>query len=355
MRRLVLCIAAAGLVLVILALPRAQAPAPPRTELAPPSSAAAPLPSKTTSGSGGDVVPLAASSTSAPVPETMAPTEPTRPPVTGELPASLRGTQVDGELAADASGKLVVTPATRAFFDYFLTASGEEPSDQLKARIVAAIQARLPASAASDAVTLLERYLLYRERVRALPAGDANAPDLELRFRHLRDLRREVFGAAVAEALFGEEERQDAFALEAGRIQEDAQGERRRRLLKELEKELPPEARRARAEATSPLRMLEAERALAKEGVGGEALRHEREARWGEAVADRLEALETARAEWNRRLQAFREARSALLGDEKLNPEQRSSAIAEILSRDFTPDERRRVLALDRIGGAGTR
>src|SRR4030095_1228876 len=82
-------------------------------------------------------------------------------------PASLRGTSVDGGLAADAAGHFVPTPDARRFFEYFFTASGEEPEATIVARIRAAIDRRLAPDAAREAERLLERYLDYRARARA--------------------------------------------------------------------------------------------------------------------------------------------------------------------------------------------
>ena len=59
---------------------------------------------------------------------------------------------------------------TRALFDYFLSATGEEPPETIRARIVATIERRLPPAAVADAVALLDRYLAYRERARELAA-----------------------------------------------------------------------------------------------------------------------------------------------------------------------------------------
>ena len=336
-RLLVLCLAAAALIVFLSGLPRGESTPAVRTETATPAAAVV-----GTTPSRGSAVTAPAVAPEEPSPRSADPLP--AAPALGPLPASLAGTEVDGSLVADDGGRLVVTRETRAFFDYFLAASGEESPRLLKARIVDALHARLPGLAAGEATALLERYLLYRERARAVSTSDP-----EVRWRHLRDLRREVLGPSAAEAFFGEEEKLDAFALEARRIREQAEGERKRRLLAELEKELSPEARKARAEATSPLRLLDAERTLAKSGVSGDELRRERETRWGEAVADRLESLQTARAEWNRRLRDFREQRAAVLHDESLAPEERASAVDAMLSRNFTPEERRRVLALDRI------
>jgi lipase chaperone LimK len=326
MRQLVvLCLATGVLALLIAGLPKGESRTSPPSR-AEAGSAPAAVAETTAARSAASFARGLAPSEAAP--PSAAP-QPNAPPL-APLPPSLQGTEVDGELRMDAGGRLIVTPETRAFFDYFLSAAGEESPDRLKARMVDGIHARLPARAAAEAVSLLERYLLYRERARAVSTLDP-----EIRLRHLRDLRREVFGHSAAEALFGEEEKLDALALEARRLRNEAG--------------LPPDARRARAEATFPLRLLESERALDGNGVTGEDRRQQREQRWGEAVADRLETLEGARAEWNRRLHDFREARAALLRDDTLGPEQRSSAIDGLLARDFTPQERLRVLALDRI------
>lgn len=51
-----------------------------------------------------------------------------------------------------------------------------------------------------------ERVLAYRARAAALFATDLSHADLERRFQRIRELRRSVFGAEPAAALFREEE-----------------------------------------------------------------------------------------------------------------------------------------------------
>src|SRR5699024_2093736 len=53
----------------------------------------------------------------------------------GEVPSSLSGTRVDGHVAADSSGQLIVSVGVKQMFDYFLSTLGEEDLNDVKGRI----------------------------------------------------------------------------------------------------------------------------------------------------------------------------------------------------------------------------
>jgi lipase chaperone LimK len=280
----------------------------------------------------------------------------TRPPVAvpaaavvpPTLPASLRGTREDGALRVDGAGDLVIAPEVLRFFDYYLSATGEESAATLRGRIVAAIHRRLPDERpAVQAVALLDAYLDYREASRGLRVdGDDPAARLDA----LRALRRRSFGTAVAEALFGDEERALAVAIEQRKLLADAalsRGERERRL-SDLEARLPDRVREARAEATRPLRERAEEDALRAGGASDDDLHDYRAATVGEAAADRLAALDSARAAWSARLTAFREARAAILASEP-DPSQQQAAVQQLLAASFTTLEQIRVRAADQM------
>ena len=131
---------------------------------------------------------------------TAAAAAPAAPP--GALPASLEGTDADGAVTADAAGHLVIDLELRRLFDHFLIASGEEPLATIRARIIAALRARLPATAAGEAVAILDRYLAYRDAARQLvPAADAAAG-----LDQIHDLRARMFTPDVVRAFFADEE-----------------------------------------------------------------------------------------------------------------------------------------------------
>ena len=99
------------------------------------------------------------------------------------LPRSLEGTEVDGGLAADPEGHLIVGPGVRALFDYFLSATGEEPAELIRARIIAEIEERLPPTAAREAIDLL-----LGAADRGLDPEDYDASMLDGMWRALRFL-----------------------------------------------------------------------------------------------------------------------------------------------------------------------
>lgn len=230
----------------------------------------------------------------------------------GRRPASLRGSDVDGSLALDAQGRFVPTPGARLLFDHFLTATGEEPLEAIRARVAAEAGARLPEAAAADAVRLFDLYLAYLDQARAA-APVKGRLDEEAALALLSDLRREVLGREVAEIFFGAEEAADRAALRTRITREPVH--------------LSPEEQALRDEA-----------ALRARGAAPAELRAFRERTFGAAAADRLEAMDREEADFRARLSAYRAKKA-------------SGAPAGELLAAFTPEERLRVEALDRIEG----
>ena len=264
-------------------------------------------------------------------------------------PRSLRGTRIDGGLAVGADGHFVPGPEARRLFDYFLTASGEEPPDRTRARIVAEIARRLPEPAASEAVALLNRYLDYRTRASSLETGGDLTEDVE----SLARLRAEVLGPANSRALFGDDQAVAAHAAEAARIAADGSlsPDERARRIAALDAGLPAAAREARARVLGPLALAKAEAQLRAHGATAEDIRKLREQTVGPEAAARLAALDERRAQWQRRLDDFRTARQAIESDATLDVAERDRRIQELVTERFTPAERLRVQALGATSG----
>lgn len=265
------------------------------------------------------------------------------------LPESLRGTEPDGALVRDAEGRFVPTRDALDLFDYFLSARGEEPDALVRARIEAAIAARLDDPA--PALELLDRYLAYREEVRAFfEEENAAALPLERRLQRIRELRRAHFGAELADALFAEEEERWRVDLERLRVLQDPTlaAEERTRRLEALDAELPESVREARSAATAALALRRDEARLRAEGASDAEIGALREARFGPEAAERLAALDRARAEWNARLAAYRAERervAARLPDDG----ERAAALDALRDAHFTGAERLRVEALEQM------
>ena len=265
----------------------------------------------------------------------------------GALPGSLDGTEPDGAVTADAAGHLVVDLELRRLFDHFLIASGEEPLAAIRARIVAVLQGRLPATAAAEAVALLDRYLAYREAARDL----APTTDPAAGLGQIHDLRARMFSPEVARALFGDEEAATyaAIARRDALVDPALSPAERDRRIAELDARLPAAVREARAAAAAPLDQMNREQAMRAAGASDPQIAAARTAALGAEAAARLAELDRARAAWDARLAQFRAARAALVADSRLDAAERSRRIDELLARSFSPEERIRVQALDRI------
>jgi lipase chaperone LimK len=272
-------------------------------------------------------------------------------PADSPLPGSLEGTDVDGELPTDAAGALVVGPGVRRFFDYFLSATGEEPEATLRARVLAAMAKRLKPPALGQAEALFDRYLGYR-REGPKRLGDGSAVDPERRYQTLRDFRRSWFGAATADALFSDQDVVTQAALERRRIQADkslSDDERRRRIAR-VDEALPADVRKARAESFAPLEAFERERTLREQGASEQEVRKVRVDAFGEEGARRLEDLDKERAAWGERYGKYQAERQAIEADRSLDAAARERAVEALRERSFAPNERVRARALDSIG-----
>src|SRR5262249_14682188 len=94
-------------------------------------------------------------------------------------PASLARTEVDGTLEVDAelaaAGGVRLPRDLRRYFDYFLSAAGEEDEAAIRARIVAHAGPRLSARALARLEGVLDRYLALRRALSGSLPDDLGA------------------------------------------------------------------------------------------------------------------------------------------------------------------------------------
>lgn len=266
-----------------------------------------------------------------------------------ERARSLRETDIDGALRVGPDGKLILGPDVVAFFEYFLSATGEESDAVIRARIEAAIRERLDGAAEAEALALLDKYMAYREAGRKL-AGSAGADEGDplTRLDAIKKLRRAHFGEEAASAMFGAEELEGEVAAERSRVLKDPalSPEEREAKLAELEEKLPEGARRAREASRGPLRLREEEAALRAEGASDEEVHRHRVEAVGEEAAERLRELDAKRAEWKRRIDAVRGERDRIEKQYANDEGARDAALTKLLEESFAPEERARAKAV---------
>lgn len=277
------------------------------------------------------------------------------------LPRSLAGTEVDGAAQADGAGHLKLDRSLRNLFDYFLSLVGEEPPARVRARIVAYLRSHLPASAAAEGVSLLDRYLAYEadrgQQGEGQPhEGDSAAlsvDSLSQRMSLIQGLRQRYFSVAERQAFFGDEEAFDQYTLKKLAVMQDGslsavdKAQRLRQLVEAL-----PAALRTNLTAVDSYEDLQAVTADWKaRGGTPEALHEARVQLVGAEATARLEALDTQRAQWGLRVHAYQAQKARLLADASLSPLQREQAVQQLLTGTFNAQERLRVGALDEAGG----
>jgi lipase chaperone LimK len=287
------------------------------------------------------------------------------------LPSSLDGTEADGNVQAGPDGHLIVTLELRRLFDHFLAATGEEPIATIRARIISALRARLPATAAGEAIVILDRYLGYREAARRLagsraddadpiqlaaqrPTDDALAQQQVAELARVHDLRAQWFAPVVVQAFFAAEEAviYAAFARRDVMADKTLSEAARAQKLAELEATLPVADRAARAAALAPLEAMNREAEMRAAGATADQIAAARTAAFGEGGAARLADLDQAHAAWAQKLAQFRADRAGVLGDPSLSATDRDQRIADLVARSFTPQEQIRVAAIEHLPAA---
>lgn len=264
------------------------------------------------------------------------------------LPAptdSLHGTTVDGAITLDAAGRAQPDRAMRRMFDHFLTRLGERDLHVIRDDVRRHLQPRLAPSALAQTLTWFDRYVALEQESAALGVSGDPRADLQQR----RALRQRRLGGEVATAWYGEDERQAEHALARQALAGDRSldSDTRRERLAELEREQGAAQDATRTASDTVALAMAQSRRFAAAATPSSQRWAEREALFGAEAAGRLAALDTRRAEWNARVDAYRTQRQRILVDSRLSAAQRARALDALLA-PFTPNERLRVDALTR-------
>ncbi|MGP4845124.1 lipase secretion chaperone [Marinobacter sp. 1Y8] len=169
---------------------------------------------------------------------------------------SLEGTEIDGQLRADANGDLIVDLEVKDFFDYFLNTVGQVPAEEALNAIQSMARNNLPDSAAKQAMALLDSYLEYKREALALSQArldpsrqfDPKYQVAQLRqaLADLKAVRRNTMSPDAVDAFFGLEEAYGEYTVASIEIQqrEDLSPEARNTLQQWQRQQLPDVIRR---------------------------------------------------------------------------------------------------------------
>jgi lipase chaperone LimK len=277
------------------------------------------------------------------------------------LPASLRDTEVDGELEVDANGRLKITNGVRRVFDYFLSATGEEPLESILARIRAYIRHKLPAGPAAEAEKLLDAYIGYKRGLaniqQAVSSGsqEIDISSVRRQMQEVQALRTQYFSKEVITAFFGDDDAYDQYSLSRLEIMQNGQlsAAARAQQLAALEQQLPASLQESMKEINRFQNLQALTEDWQKRNGSATELRQIRENLVGPEAADRLEGLDKERAQWGQRMNAWLSERAGILGNTALGEQDRQEQVARLRQQRFQPDEIVRVESLERMHDRG--
>ena len=276
-------------------------------------------------------------------------------------PTELADTQAPDGLRVDASGHLILEPANRAVFDYFLDVPASMPEAQRVAMAEAHMRAKLVSPALSEAQSLLQRYLAYRKALATQGDTSRSKPSLEQVQQHpevlatLRQrigaraaLRRQYLGADVAQAWYGDEDALDTAALDRLAVMADPSltPEQRATKLAAIEANLPAALREARRNASAPVKL-----ANDMDGLSEAQIRQRLAAQSIDGiVADRLVQASREEAVWRGRYDAYAQQRDRINSFPGLSDADRAAQLTQLRQQTFpVPYEALRAQALDGV------
>jgi lipase chaperone LimK len=270
------------------------------------------------------------------------------------LPQSLQGTEAPPGLIIDENGNLVVTHALRDFYDYFLSALGEESLATIRARAKAYMHKSLPARAYARADHVFDSYLAYRQNLTSTSQSSTLAGKLDLdALQQQRDteraLRSQYFEQDVVAAFFGSDDAYDNYSIARLKVQGDTR-------LSDAEKLRQTQALFAQLPADQQVSMKVMEQTLSLEQINTDCkkshcapdqLHSLRENVVGPEAADRLQALDDRRAAWNTRVSNYAQQRASILGMQGLSDQDKQAQIQQLQQQDFSVQERLRLAAFE--------
>lgn len=274
----------------------------------------------------------------------------TAAPSPDSIPDYIKDTQIDGRLKANEQGELIIEVGNRRLFDYFLSLIGRESLATIKQRVALLIQSTLPSPAKEQAWQLFNNYLSYKTALGTLPEHDGSIVGMQTSLKQVHDLQSAHFRPEVTAAFFGNERAYDEYMLQRFNVlhNQELSDEQKHAQLEQLQLTVHPELKRIVEASNVPAQLQKQVETMRKSQASPEAIRALREQTVGIEAANRLEALDQRRAEWESRYTHYRQQYTAIL-EQSYSADEQNREIRLLREQLFNSTEQRRVEALDRI------
>lgn len=257
---------------------------------------------------------------------------------------SQQDTEINCQMKLDSAGRLIVNEQTRNCFEYFITQYGEKSIDQIKKDFKGYISQSYKEPALSQILDLWNRYMDYRERLGTLQAPANISQDDPQYYRSIynstQNMRKQFFSDYEIEGLFGTENIYHEYTLKRMDVINDkklSETEKAQKL-KALFDELPEDWK----ENLEQLNKLEDLRKLTADikarGGSAEEIHQMRTNLVGPEATQRLETLDTQRADWKNNVNSYLTERDSILKS-GMSDDAKQKAVQQLRNQNFQSKE----------------
>ncbi|GLQ30379.1 lipase secretion chaperone [Litoribrevibacter albus] len=275
------------------------------------------------------------------------------------LPGSLIGAPKPAALEEDQDGNLVVDQRVKRVIEFYLMAMGEEPIENIIARIEYEFKSQLGDTAYHQGMALLENYLQYRNNIgviknqyadRVAVSGSTDMSLIKEIKQAVRDSRSDYFSEEVIAAFYSKEDQYDDYMISKVEILQDSSlsEEMKSQQLEMLNQNTSFEVVQSYSEANQLSEVRTKIKAMRAEGLSEDDVNLYREQQLGQEVAERLKALDEERKVWQTRLDDYRLELKHLQAGSYSDVE-KSRLIEELRAQHFDEREILRVRVLDGV------
>ena len=289
----------------------------------------------------------------------------------GPLPSTLEGTIMQQALAVDEQGDLRISSDLKRVYDYFLSTIEEEDLSVIISRIEEYLDYHLDEPALSQAKNNMDQYIALKralfefesERSESIKdimlqggslKGETYLSLLKEQLEAQRDLRSLHLSPETHDAFYADEEVYDQYSLARMEVKANKglTEEEKQLRLAEIDAQAPQEIVESRRESQITDILKEKTQALKEAGASQQDIKTLRTEMLGEEAAERFDALDKERADWNKRVNDYLEKREAILSNDGLSQQAKQDQINRIRQNDFDSREQIRVGVYERKADA---
>jgi lipase chaperone LimK len=243
---------------------------------------------------------------------------------------SYQGSQPDGAIHLDVNGDVIMDKDLKRLFDYYLSAIGELPLDQMRKYLQQLAVQKLNAEQLQQLLEYFDKYQNYLTKADEFSQSIGDILSLQEKMKLLSEYRKNRLGIEMAKAFFADEQDYINFVMTDKNNDEMA------------EKKI--DWLQAENKATEFQDVVIENREFSNaENINSTEIDQYRLEKYGQETAERLSQLDQQRAQWKTVVDEYFKKRKQV-------ENQQGTFSLEQLNSNYTPQEIRRLEALWRIG-----